>query len=740
MPDFLGPLGSPNAPLQTSPELLIPQYNEAKLLEMFERYKKESFDYRWIWEREWLRDIYYTINRQWIYYHPVRREWVDKRLQKSVPRIVTNKMAEVLQAIRATFSSINLGIKARPIGHTSESIATAEIVDQIAPLLHEEHKMNQVLRESDFWLIVTGNAGIQISWDTDKRYNKVFIPHEQCLNCQAVLPPQAIVDNNQLCPNCGSNQFQKALRPDGQAIGEWMGYGRGKTTALSPFEYAFSLNYNRFDELPYIIRLRWRDKHYYEANHPDIVGKLVWEKTPQDRSLQILKSLALTNDVGQGTMATVTGVGPHSVEGVTEYEIWIRPTTEFPEGFVMRVVGDRSPLLLTAQEEGLPGPIPFKDIEGNPLFPFGHAVYEHVGGRLYGKSALSPLIQKQDQINQLDSLVHMHLQRMANPVWIIPEGAGIDHFTGDPGLVVKYNPLAAGGNAKPERIDGIPISPTLFQLRAQYLKDIEELAGTYDILKGTKPAGVEAFSALNLLVERSQARLATTFASRGELYRTWFSIAIELERQFGPQQRVMAVVGPNRGYTFQKFENAKLQGNVSIHIEDGTQEPKTALGKRASIEHANQLGLLNPADPDQKYAIMSQLGLSDLIPSLDTHVQAALELQDAFERWLETPMGPHPLMIKPWHDLFIHYNERIKWLNTDHMRGLLRTNPLAEQLIIAHLQEMKMMLMPPMPVEGEQPQEGGVGAGRSMQNSNFNAGSPTMSPAPNSEPQALPVR
>ena len=103
-------------------------------------------------------------------------------------------------------------------------------------------------------------------------------------------------------------------------------------------------------------------------------------------------------------------------------------------------------------------------------------------------------------------------------------------------------------------------------------------------------------------------------------------------------------------------------------------------------------------------------------------------------------MGPHPLMIKPWHDLFIHYNERIKWLNTDRMRGLLRTNPLAEQLIIAHLQEMKMMLMPPMPVEGEQPQEGGVGAGRSMQNSNFNAGSPTMSPAPNSEPQASPVR
>src|SRR5882672_6191601 len=69
-------------------------YDPAKLLAMFDTLKRESIEYRWIWEREWLRDLYYVANRQWIMYHPTRREWVDKRIAKWIPRPVTNKMAE----------------------------------------------------------------------------------------------------------------------------------------------------------------------------------------------------------------------------------------------------------------------------------------------------------------------------------------------------------------------------------------------------------------------------------------------------------------------------------------------------------------------------------------------------------------------------------------------------------------------------------------------------------------------
>ncbi len=715
---------------ETAPPVVSP-YDPVALAEFFKPLKKEATEYRWVWEREWLRDVYYVLNRQWITFHPVRREWVDKRLQKWIPRPVTNKMAETLQSIRTNLGAINLSVTIRPAGDSVESVAAAEIANQMAPMIHEEHDMNQVMREADGWLIVTGNACLQTSWDKDSRFNKVFVPHEQCIACGTIAPPQAIVAAGHHCPTCGASSLQKAMgAPDPitgkpQPIGEFVSFGKGKTTALSPFEYALPPNITRFDEAPYIIRMRWKDKHWFEANRPELVSKIVWEKSPNDRSLQIFKSLALTNDIGTGSQFSYLGAaGFATTEGVTEYELWLRPTPDYPDGLVARFVGDRDPICVDSPEESIPGPLPYKDVEGNYVWPFMHAQYEHVGGRLYGRSALSPLIQKQDQLNQLDSLIQLSVQRMANPVWIIPENAGVENITGEPGLIIKWNVLAAGGNnqGKPERVAGTPVDASLMQLREQIIKDIEDLSGAFDIIKGQKPSGVEAFSALQLLVERSQSRFTSVFQSRGEMYRKWFAAALELERQFGPQERVWAVIGQNRGYTFKHFENAQLQSSVNVLIEDGSNMPKTALGKRAAIEQASQLGLLNPQDPDQKYALLENFGLSDLVPTLNHHVQSALTLQDAFEKWVEVPQGPSPLVMKPWFDPQVHWIERVKWLNTDKMREVIASNPMIEQIITLHLQQLQMMLMPPpAPVgpDGKPTQQpNGGGGGQAMSNSN----------------------
>jgi hypothetical protein len=154
-------------------------------------------------------------------------------------------------------------------------------------------------------------------------------------------------------------------------------------------------------------------------------------------------------------------------------------------------------------------------------------------------------------------------------------------------------------------------------------------------------------------------------------------------------------MSPNRGYTFKQFENAQLQGQVTVQIEDGSNMPKTSLGKRAAIEQANQLQLLNPQDPDQRYTLLQTFGLSDLSPALDAHVTTALEMQDAFEKWAPTMQGPSPLTVKPWFDLQIHKNERIKWLNTDRMRELIQKEPNLEPLLEAHLQQLQIGLQPP---------------------------------------------
>jgi hypothetical protein len=211
---------------------------------------------------------------------------------------------------------------------------------------------------------------------------------------------------------------------------------------------------------------------------------------------------------------------------------------------------------------------------------------------------------------------------------------------------------------------------------------------------------------------------------------------------------------------------------MTVIVEDGTAQPKTNLGIRAAVEHANGLGMLNMADPDQQYEGLKLFGLQRMVPTLDIHVQAALQKQQAFEQWVGNPqlvkqfviqaqqaqvayaqqvqgaqqqlteasgtmngaippapspppsiLVGSPLEMDPWFNPIIHKQELIKWANSDVMRETFGKNPIAKKLVAAHLAELDMMIqqaaMAQMAMQGPQPAQG---PGKAMGNSNQNAG------------------
>ena len=234
------------------------------------------------------------------------------------------------------------------------------------------------------------------------------------------------------------------------------------------------------------------------------------------------------------------------------------------------------------------------------------------------------------------------------------------------------------------------------------------------------------------------------------------------------------VLTPARKWTFQTFKRADLRGNVSVVVEDGSTMPKTSLGLRAAVEHANGLGLLNMHDPDVQYKALQLFGLSKMVPTLDIHMQAALQKQDAFQKWVVNkavvnaavaiaqeqqvvyedalskwnqttsqqlagstdpssplpaplPMPPPPpsmldgtpLKWQPWYNAQIHLQEFLKWANDDAIRQLMVQNPVVEQLLRMHMQE----IVAAMPVQTElaPPPPTPQGAGMAMRNSNKNS-------------------
>jgi len=771
LPAFTAPSSTLLADVPRAPAIVTTSSNpeRSKLIQDFKDYRKECFADRWMFERQWTRIIHYLNGRQWLAPYSRSEGWRDARLARGIPRPVTNKAAEIDQAIRAMFAAVDLGVDARPASRAPRDIVTAGVCDDLVPLLHDVHHMHEVMDTFDYWFANLGTAFLHTSWDKSATSGLYRLPWERCQQCHLEITSDFIADAGQKCPRCQAPaaQFVPATDKAGAARFEVLSHGSAVTEALSPLELAWPLHYARWADVPGLIRLRWRDKRYYE-DHPDLkqyVDTIRWTKTAGERSLQIFKAIPFQNDLGN---LQNTGAASGESDGIAEYEWWVRPTQAHPEGFVARFAGDGEPVLIECENEGLPGPLPYHNAEGNPLWTFTIGRYRSVGGRIVGSGVHDNVIQKYDQLNRIDSLVEMIITRTASPQWMVPKGAEVQWLGDSPGLaglILQWNAQIAGAAGRPERVPGAGPDRAFSALRQQLLNDIDNQTGVYDALKGAKPPGVEAFSAMQLLVERGEARFASPFGARGACYRDWAGFALELEREYGPTERTYAVMTPARSYALTTFKQADLSGSVQMQIQDGTNKPKTTLGMRAMVDHLAQMKLLDPANSDQRYAIFRKFGATDLIPTDDIQVQGALRRQEAFEKWMVSDDGgykqavaqlgadskydvttdyAYPLKWERWYDPQIARLEFLKWVNGDTMHDLRKQFKGAfDGLLTAHLMEIDLAITqrgqgvldaggvadlstspPPAapPPAGAPPSAEPGGAGRAMANSNANSG------------------
>ncbi len=551
--------------------------------------------------------------------------------------------------------------------------------------------MNDVMDEFDFWYAVCANAFLYTFLDYDIKYGTITDPSQTCPGCGTDFKTSALSDSGDVCPNCGaSGPFAPALDENDQPILNERPKGQPTTIPLSPLEVAFSNSYARFDDLPYIVRLRWRTKTYYE-DHPELknlIDDIAWERGSGDLSLQLFKTLSQHNDLGLSqTFSRYSGTGSMGTDqedGITEYEVHYKPCDAYPRGLVFRIAGDKGIVLHLEESEAIPGPLPYTDAEGNPLFTFAHAAYEKVGGRILGAGPYDIGSEKQDDINRLDSMFQMHLYRMANPLWMVRKGSEPFKLTGLAGLIVKYDDPFGDGRGKPERLDGVDLSPGWFTLRQQYIHDLEDLLGTENIMSGSNPPDMNAFSALQLMDEKSKGRFIPILQRRANAYKNWARFALELEREFGPDERTKWAQGPARSWTLKNFKRTQLNGSVAVVIESGSTQMKTALGTRAALDHAVQMKFVNPGDPDQQYQALKLMGLTEMVPAMDIDVQSALQKQQSFEEWAGSKQAQQQSA------------QQLQQAMTQYQQAVA-------QQMAEYKQQIATMPPPPMPVMGQPP-------------------------------------
>lgn len=663
-------------------------YSDAMMRSMSERHTLE---------RMWYRNVLFYLGIQWITYNTANRQWGPRKtLKKWVPQPVTNKFAThantIIQVLRAKPPTVT----ALPSSDAPDDVATAEITNAVLPSIYDEAGADEARWILAPWLTLTGNAFLHVCYDNSPAHGMAFVQNLQCTVCGTTVPPDQAPEDGS-CPTCGPEQptlMMPATDPAGEPMGEEFPRGKLRMEVFSPFEVFVDMEARSMNEVQELlvrrrytadeVLARWGKKIEPNSKSGDSRG---------GSSQSLLRALAYA--AGSDTAAWGQGTGNEKDIGVTVDFMWKRPCKDFPEGIEAVFANDE-----LLNEDTVEQGISYRDKEGKPRWPWRHVTFDKVPGRFWAKTPMDDVAPLQEQRNRIESLVELIIRRSANPVWLAPNNIGFDDISGEPGQVLRYNYLQQG--QKPERIPGDNVPTTVIAWLEKKDADMEEAAGTYEVLKGSAPSGITAGTALRLLLDRAVTRFTPVIEV---MERQWADATLDLVetlRQFGADERVARLTGPGKTWEIRAFSGADFTGSVDMRAEAGSAVPKNTVGNQAAIQDLQSIGAIDMMNPETRYNVLEQYGQTSLMGTADDDLKhAQREEWDFFEK------GEVPVLDPIIDNSVVHL--------MSHKRRALKSDfkelpPAMQAIWKLHLQEHQMVVMAqmaPAPAPGQEEGDGG---------------------------------
>lgn len=594
---------------------------------------------RWIFEREWFRNILYYLGRQWIIYDVTNRRWRPKTLPIWFPQPYTNKFAEKANDIIASYVQGRIPISYSPASADPSAIATAEIAEDFRESFYAETEIEDKENGLAGWVALTGNAFIHSYYDYSPEYGTKFVQNQECQQCATVSSPADITENQMSCPACQSTNFSPAFDEEGSPSGDEMPKGRLRADVVSPFEVRIDPTIEEFPLQRRFTRVRTYDVEFARGywggrNGPD--GKPIDAKTiVADKEVSIgqfyLDALSyMTASFGAGGGFIAGGGASFKLPRISAYEYYEMPSDDYPEGIHAVRLGHSAELVVVC--EPLDSSYGAGEYQGQKFLPLVHFGADKVPGRLWRKTRMDDLIPLQNFRNLVEAALKLTAQRTGNPLWLNPKGSGVVNMTGEPGQWVDYNPISVGGTtiAKPERVPADLSNVQGFTVLMSKIDDsMERVAGTFFLQGGDAPPGVTAASALAFLGEKAQQAISPLKREWAKAWKRWEMQELELSRAHWDDDRIMAIAGANKQWEMKKFMAADLQGAVTLSIDYNGLFKKSQASKRADIQLLIQLGVITPTNPEEQWNILQEFGETKLLGSLDLDIrEATIEFQE----------------------------------------------------------------------------------------------------------------
>lgn len=688
-------------------------YDISKIHDEYDKAKAASQAERYSYERAWFQAVLFYIGQQWIIYSPQTRKWKPRKIAKWVPRPVSNKFASIANTIQQVLGSRPADVRARPGSESPEDVAAATVADKNFAVLLKEAGDKDARDLQSVWLTLTGNVIIHPCLNDDPLNTTTFIQHMKCKSCGNAFAPDQMGEPKALptgadkqkpvplpvgapakletdmsegsCPKCGSTDLIDAVDDGGAAVGEDIPSGRLDLEVFSPFEVFMDLEAQSMRHVNRLLarrrypvdlmRRRFNDYTIEPDGNSNAGGTI---------GLNLLRAIAYASGVAMFGTGIASGRSLGDDQNVTVDRLWLRPCTDFPQGLVAIYANDK-----LLNEKDVSEGIPYHRRDGTTLWPWHLKVFDRVPGRLFGRSPMEDLTQKQEQRNKLESLIQLIITRMASPHWLIPNGSGITEITGEPGQEIKYN--AFDPRLKPELVFGAGPATSIMAWLEKIDKDMEEIAGVYEVLRGSAPPGVTAGTALRLLLERANTRFTPVLLRSEDVDEEIYSDLLCIFQEYGTEERINRIQGPGNTWEVQRFSNADIKGNVDIVVEAGSTVPKSTVGEQAVIQDLVGMQVIIPTEPNTQYKILEKFGSTNLLGDVDLNIRAAQRENWGFINEQKVPEMNPIIDLHPAH-LKVHMEYA---LSSDYAL-------LDEQLRGAwenHIVEHKIAMMPPpMPV------------------------------------------
>lgn len=633
----------------------------------------------------WERNHLMLDGYQWLIYENSKDQGVGGLWSKLtpnpqneyIPRPVTNVMFDAYQTLKGYLLKNKPRSTVRPNTQNQKDKTAAKIAEMCVEVNYEKLKEAYNLEHAASCLITYGTVFKKDYWDT----STIQIVKVPKMTQQPKIDPMT----GQMI---GMEEVQEVDPLTGDPLFDEHPLGDVNTAIIEPYRIALDPYAVNLHEARWIMEYSIRPMEWVKENYGKVgdgyTGRTEEIKEEKNLPNSMRRFFQLKTSSGvRGVNSNLTGFATTSGSEMIENscvvkEYYERPTRKNPQGRLV-VVASNIPLYV--------GPSPYKGNEMGDWHPYSECRWELVPGRFWGKSAFDDASEIQKQINSIDSIIILTRKTMAVPQKLIPHTAGIavGTWTGQPGQEIYYR---ATEGAVPETIAPAGVDPQVWKEREQRVEDFKNITGAVDILKGDRPPGVTAASALNLLFEVGTGKLFPILDRWKMFIESSQKKQLKLiaNKYKEPRDQYIAMLKMRNSdlteESINKFIGQDLYDNCNVIIEAASAIPKLKSAEQAQLAELANMNVLGLENPANRYEFLTRFGIQGFDTDYSSDVKRAKWENDNLDELMINPENKPVVLMVDNHDIHksIH-SDRIK------QPSFMDLPPEIQEAYFMHLQE-----------------------------------------------------